>query len=92
MYDIVSSVSAGIETRARRAREGPEKVMQVFGVQEWLRREERRERERPSGSRVGVVRVWVFVRIYGVVNPSLSKCEDEMGGMGREDVQMEIKD
>ena len=64
MYEIVSSVSAGIEMSARREREGPEKVIQVFGVQEWFRREEDRERERPRGSRVGVVRVWVFIRTY----------------------------
>ena len=67
MYEIVSSVSAGIEMSARREREGPENVMQVFGVQEWLSREDERERERPRGSRVGVVRVWVFVRICGRV-------------------------
>lgn len=65
MYEIVSSVSAEIGVRVRRERTGPEKVMQVLGVQEWFRREEGRERDRPRGSRVGVVRVWVFVKILG---------------------------
>ena len=39
--------------------------MQVFGVQEWLRRAEVSDRESPSGSRTAVVRVWVFVRTWG---------------------------
>ena len=38
-----------------------EKVMQAFGVQEWLRRAEESDREIPSGSKAGVVRVWLFV-------------------------------
>ena len=38
--------------------------MNALGVQEWLRRAERGERARPRGSRVGVVRVWVFVRSW----------------------------
>ena len=40
--------------------------MQVFGVQEWLRRAEDSESESPSGSRTAVVRVWAFVRTWEV--------------------------
>ena len=36
--------------------------MAVLGAQEWLRREARRERIKPSGVKSGVVRVCVLVR------------------------------
>ena len=63
MYETVSSVFVGIGMRARTESVGPEKMMPVLGAQEWFRCEEGRERARPRGSRVGVVSVWVFVRI-----------------------------
>lgn len=54
----------GIREMERRERAGPEGVMQVFGVQEWFRRERWVERVRPRGVRVGVVRVRVLIRIF----------------------------
>lgn len=67
-------MSAGMGSRVRTDRVGPEKVMQVFGVQEWLRRAEESDRESPSGSRTAVVRVWVFVRTLGVWKSRISTC------------------
>lgn len=54
-----------MESRARRERVPcEEKVMAALGAQEWFRRAERGERQRPRGSSVGVVRVCVFVRTF----------------------------
>lgn len=38
--------------------------MAALGRQEWFRRAEMGERQSPRGSSVGVVRVWVFIRIW----------------------------
>lgn len=62
---IVSCERAGMGRRERRERDGPEKVMVVLGVQEWLAREGRGERARPRGERVGVQRVRVLMRSWG---------------------------
>ena len=59
-------------SRARTERVDPEKVIQVFGVQEWLRRAEESDRESPSGSRLAAVRVWLFVRTLGVWKKRIS--------------------
>lgn len=57
---------AGMGARERRVRAGPEKTMMVLGVQLWFRREERGERQRPRGSKVGVVRVRVLMSTWMV--------------------------
>ena len=41
--------------------------MWAFGVQEWFRRAVGRLRHRPRGSRVGVVRVCVLMRIRAIM-------------------------
>lgn len=61
-----SSDLAGMAARERRVSVGPEKMMAVFGAQLWLRRAERGERQRPRGSRLGVVRVWALMRTRAV--------------------------
>jgi hypothetical protein len=54
----------GIGRVARRVRRGPEKVGDRLGWQEWLRKEMGRERARPIGARVGVVRVMALIRSW----------------------------
>lgn len=49
---------------ARRVRRGPEKVGDRLGWQEWLRKEMGKERARPIGARVGVVRVMALIRSW----------------------------
>ena len=69
MYVIVSSALAGIGPRERSESLGPEKVIQEFGAHEWLIRDPVRLRENPKESNTGVVKVWVFVRIWSEQQP-----------------------
>ncbi len=66
MYEMVSSVFAGMGVRERRERVAWEYVIAVFGVQEWLRRAIGGQRVRPRGSRWGVVRVSALIRVIAV--------------------------
>ena len=61
-----SSASFGMMARERRVSVEPENTMAVFGSQLWFRRAECGARQRPRGSRVGVVRVWALMRMRAV--------------------------
>ena len=71
-----SSASWGMIARERRVSVEPEKTMAVLGSQLWFRSAERGARQRPRGSRVGVVRVWALMRMRAV-----SVWMNEMGSL-----------
>ena len=64
----MSSVLGGIGPRERAERMGPEKVMAVLGVQEWFKRAACVQTQRPRGSKVGVVKVRLFMRTRDVTD------------------------